>query len=173
MNHLFASLICIFIYFFFALLTLFYILLHIILFFTLSLIALLGYGTVNSIFLNIYDGWRSLFYTIAVDDDDQHFGNYPSSIGIILMYILSNAFVIYFMNNVLELSRGMIGRSIEIAIIIAFILLWLYDMMSDNYDHNYNSRWLNYHHSIIDIIAIIILITGMDIYDKGKNSINS
>ena len=85
------------------------------------------------------------------------------------MYILSNAFVIYFMNNVLELSRGMIGRSIEVAIIIAFILLWLYDMISDSNDHKYNNRWLNYHHSIVDIIAIIILITGMDIYDKGKN----
>lgn len=75
------------------------------------------------------------------------------------------------MNNVLELSRGMIGRSIEVAIIIAFILLWLYDMMSDNNDHKYNNRWLNYHHSVIDIIAIIILITGMDIYDKGKNKL--
>ena len=85
------------------------------------------------------------------------------------MYILSNAFVIYFMNNVLELSRGMIGRSIEVAIIIAFILLWLYDMISDSNDYKYNNRWLNYHHSVIDIIAIIILITGMDIYDKGKN----
>lgn len=131
----------------------------------------------NSIFLNIYDGWRSLFYTTAVNDDnDQHFGNYPSSIGIIMMYILSNAFVIYFMNNVLELSRGMIGRAIEIAIIIAFILLWLYDMMSsdDNNNNNHNnyngsSKWFNYHHSVIDIIAIIILITGMDIYDKGEN----
>ena len=137
------------------------------------MLALLGYGTRDEIFLNVYHGWLSVFYRIDDDnkDDQDYYGDYPSSIGIIAMYILSNAFVIYFMNNVLELSRNMMGRSIELAIIIAFMLLWCYDVINNSQDYHSgssDSSWINAHHGVIDILAIILLILGMDIYDKGN-----
>lgn len=122
--------------------------------------ALTGYGTFDQMFVNVYDGWCSFLGYRDDFIDDQGFGDYGSSMGVIIGYVISNAVVVICMSSVLELSNQILGRSTEAAIFAAFIVLWLYDAHI-NGDGIYNCNG-----GLIDILAIILLLIGMEIYDK-------
>ena len=115
--------------------------------------------TFLALFDNIYNGWRCFF---GVDAAQQYEGyvDCSESMGVVAGYVLSNAVVVVCMSTVLQLSNQILGRATEAAILTAFVVLWMYDVNINN------SSMFGGNEGIIDLLAIVVLIAGMEIYDR-------
>jgi hypothetical protein len=119
-----------------------------------------GYDTFSALFSNIYDGWRCFLGFDASTVYDETYVDCSESMGVVLGYVVCNAAVVVCMSTVLQLSNQILGRATEAAILFAFIVLWIYDV------HINNTTVFGGNEGICDIMAIIVLIAGMEVYDK-------
>lgn len=79
--------------------------------------------------------------------------------GVVLGYVVCNAAVVVSMSTLLQLGHQLLGRATEAAILFAFVVLWAYDV------HVNHSAIFGGNGGLIDILAIVVLIAGMEVYD--------
>lgn len=108
---------------------------------------------------SIYNGWQC-FFGVDLHLQFDEYVDCSDSMGVVLGYVLSNAVVVVCMSTVLQLSHQILGRATEAAILCAFGVLWLYDV------HINDSSMFGGNEGLLDIFAIIILIAGMEVYDR-------
>ena len=120
-----------------------------------------GYGEFDAIFTNIYEGWRCFlgFDSSQLHQDDMYV-NCSESMGVVLGYVACNAIVVVSMSTVLRVGHQYLGRATEAAILGAYVVLWVYDV------HVNHTTSLGGNEGIFDILAIIVLISGMEVYDR-------
>ena len=82
---------------------------------------------------------------------------------VIIAFVLANFFVLFYLGKVLQLSNQVVGRAMALAIFVAFIVLWAYDIYIN---HVRGSFVLSSNVGLCDITAIIILLVGMEIYGR-------
>jgi hypothetical protein len=122
-------------------------------------VAIAGYAELDNLFTNIYDGWKCFFgFQSSLDDDS--YVDCSESMGVVLGYVVCNAAVVVCMSTVLTLSNQILGRATEAAILFAFVVLWVYDV------HINDSSMFGGNEGLGDILAIIVLIAGMEVYDR-------
>ena len=124
----------------------------------------MGWSTFFDMFTNIYNGWLCFFGVEPHSDYDKHYVNCSESLWVVVVYVLTNAVVLVCMSTVLQLSHKILGRATEAAILAAFIVLWLYDIQINQ------STIFGGNEGILDILTIVILIVGMEIYDQDADS---
>lgn len=127
-----------------------------------SSIALFDKASFHNMYESFHDGWLCFFGRESHDyqDDDSIYADCSDSMGVILAYVLSNAFVVVSMSSVLQVSHQALGRSTEFAVLTAFIVLWIYDL------HKTQSTVFGGNEGIVDIFAILLLLVGMEVYDR-------
>lgn len=108
---------------------------------------------------SIYNGWQC-FFGVDLHLQFDEYVDCSDSMGVVLGYVLSNAVVVVCMSTVLQLSHQILGRATEAAIMCAFGVLWLYDV------HINDSSMFGGNEGLLDIFAIIVLIAGMEVYDR-------
>lgn len=123
--------------------------------------ALLGYNDFSELFSNIFDGWKCfLGFSSPLEHDDNTYVDCSESMGVVLGYVVCNAAVVVCMGSVLQLSHQYLGRATEAAILFAFAVLWIYDV------HINHMSVFGGNEGLGDILAIIVLIAGMEVYDR-------
>jgi hypothetical protein len=114
----------------------------------------------EAMFSNVYNGWKCFLGMEAVQLDTDLYVDCSESMWVVVGYVLSNAVVMLCMSSVLMLSNQILGRATEAAIFAAFAMLWVYDV------HINDSSMFGGNAGIIDIVAIVVLIVGMEVYDR-------
>lgn len=122
--------------------------------------ALAGYGTFSALFSNIYDGWKCFLGFQGEPQADDLYVDCSESMGVVLGYVVCNAAVVVCMSTVLQLSHQYLGRATEAAILFAFVVLWVYDV------HVNETSMFRGNEGVGDVMAIVVLIAGMEIYDR-------
>lgn len=121
-----------------------------------------GYKLKANPFVNIFHGLEC-FIGIDPDPTDHSGNNCSESLWVIIAFVLSNFLVLYFLGKVLQLSNQVVGRAMALAIFVAFIVLWAYDIYINN---TRGSFVLSSNVGLCDISAIVILLVGMEIYGR-------
>ena len=127
---------------------------------------------IHSYFTNIYDGIHCLFgYEPQVFSSqswsrqlyDTHYNICDNSINIwlIIFYILSNICILECINRLLKMRQDLLIRSMSIAIFMAFIALGIYDSKV-----NYGFGLFNTNIGVLDIISLVVLLIGMEVYGR-------
>lgn len=106
-----------------------------------------------------FNGWQC-FFGVDLHLEFDEYVDCSDSMGVVLGYVLSNAVVVVCMGTVLQLSHTILGRATEAAILCAFGVLWLYDV------HINDSTMFGGNEGLLDVFAIIVLIAGMEVYDR-------
>eukprot|EP00598_Pedospumella_elongata_P000390 CAMPEP_0184975124 /NCGR_PEP_ID=MMETSP1098-20130426/6447_1 /TAXON_ID=89044 /ORGANISM="Spumella elongata, Strain CCAP 955/1" /LENGTH=445 /DNA_ID=CAMNT_0027497815 /DNA_START=13 /DNA_END=1350 /DNA_ORIENTATION=- len=122
--------------------------------------AIAGYDTFSALFSNVYAGWRCFLGFDSHLAEDDMYVDCSESMGVVLGYVICNAAVVVCMGTVLTLSHQILGRAIEAAILLAFLVLWGYDV------HVNNRSLFGGNEGLLDLCAIIVLIAGMEVYDR-------
>ena len=123
-------------------------------------IALFGYASFSALLTNTTDGWACFLGFTAQEEHDDMYVNCSESMGVVLGYVICNAAVVVSMSTLLQLGHQLLGRATEAAILFAFVVLWAYDV------HVNRSLMFGGNGGIIDILAIVVLIAGMEVYDR-------
>lgn len=115
----------------------------------------------SSFITNSYDGFQCLlgrnpsrhapYDTIYCDCE--------YSMWIVIGYVILNIVVIECINKVLQTSNQLLGRCLAASVLVAFVALGIYDT---NVDYGYGFFGSNV--GIVDIISIILLIYGLEVY---------
>lgn len=139
----------------------------------------------SSFFTNMSDGLECLWGNdpppsppTLYDSADTECHN---SMWIILAFVVSNIIVLECIDRVLQLSNQILGRAMALAVLFAFLSLFVYASKESNDDDDAaaaaaagNKRFnSNSHHSAgatnvgyADILSIIILLCGMEVYGR-------
>lgn len=129
-------------------------------FLALSRTAVAGYEAFNTVFANIYDGWKCFLGFDSNLPHDEMYVDCSDSMGVVLGYVVCNAAVVVCMSTVLQMEHHLLGRATEAAILCAFLVLWIYDV------HVNRTTIFGGNEGLGDVLAIIVLIAGMEVYDK-------
>lgn len=114
-------------------------------------------------FSGMYFGWLCFLgrdLPDQYDDDDSDFIDCSESMGLIFGFVLSNVLVMISMSGVLRMKSQILGRSTAFAILAAFLMLWWYDVAVSG------STWMGGREGPMDLVAIVVLLVGMEVYDK-------
>eukprot|EP01034_Spumella_vulgaris_P027602 gene27602-34347_t len=137
---------------------------------------MLGYSLHADPFYNIASGLQCFAgFDVAVEDmselllidpftvyiPSQDTTNCQQSIWLITLYVLSNFAVLVCMTQIMGESSG--GRAMAAAIFVAFMALWAYDIYINN---SRGSFVFSSNVGLCDIVAVIILLIGMEIYGR-------
>ena len=93
--------------------------------------------------------------------DDATYVDCSQSMWLIFGYVLSNLAVVVCVSGVLKLRAGFVGRSTMIAVLVAFVVLWIYDLHIRGADSFFGGS-----NGLMDVAAIAVLLVGMEIYDR-------
>lgn len=122
------------------------------------------FGSHVSIFSSVYYGWRCFLGIPPKETDVDDIATCEHSIYIIMGYVLSTFIVIMSINSVLQIGNQIVGRAVAGSVLAAFIVLWLYDYLTEGGVNH--SVILSCHVSVLDILAIIVLLCGMEVYGR-------
>jgi hypothetical protein len=122
---------------------------------------------------NIQDGWGCLIGKKPHHDDDLDDADYvvdnfscSNNIYVVLGYVLSTIFVVACINRVFQLSSKSIGRMTSAAILLAYAVLLAREMIFPIiHQENVSSVF-------VDAIALMLLISGMEIYGRESEPEN-
>lgn len=118
---------------------------------------------IDSFFDNIGDGW-SCFIGSNPSDYTRYDSSYASceySYLLVLGYVISNVVVLECIDRVLQTSNQILGRAMAAAVFVAFLALGIYDT-NRNFGNELDGNGVD----LYDIIAIIVLLAGMEIYGR-------
>lgn len=122
------------------------------------------FGTHVPILSHMYYGWKCfLGVSPPKQEGDDDIPECPNSLYIIVGYVLSTFTVIMSINSVLTIGNRIVGRVVSGAVLAAFIVLWFYDFLTAS---GYHSIFLSCHVSVLDVLAIIVLLAGMEVYGQ-------
>lgn len=115
---------------------------------------------------SFYYGWNCfLGYTPEEthrDDDSTRYLTCAGSMYLIIAYVLATFAVLASINFVLQYSSLVVSRAVSAAILVAFLVLWMYDLQESRaHPTNYI---LGGEVGLFDVFALVILLVGMEIY---------
>lgn len=149
----------------------------------------------NGLLGGIYDGWICF---LGLDREfhshvkPRSYSDCTESLWLVILYVVSNLFVLVSVSSVIRLSSHLVGRMMAIAVLVAFIAMCIYDweIVSELSESRHHSRRRDDDsigddgHStkaigedttgeysrdsvgILDVIALISLLAGMEIYGR-------
>ena len=118
---------------------------------------------ISALFANIYDGFRCIFGITPTYDTAY---STPSGavcsnvLWLIIAYVLSTVCMLQCIEQVLQSSDQLLGRTMSAAVCAAFFLLAIYDSMVHYYSYGIFDSGVN----VMDTISILILACGMEVY---------
>jgi len=119
---------------------------------------------ISSFHANIVDSFSCIQGNMPNADDsiyDTAFTSCSYSIFIVVGFVLSNIMIQECIGQVLQTSNLLLGRCVAAAVCMAFIALGVYDTNVDYGNGIYGSNI-----SFIDIIAVVVLIAGLEMYGE-------
>lgn len=129
----------------------------------------------DSFYQNILDGISCIFGTEPYIPShhhppyDYHFANCQSvNIWLILGYVVSNICILECVDRILKLRQDYLGRVTMVAVLVAFIALGIYDTKV-----NYGLGLYGSNIGILDILSLVLLLVGMEIYGQSDPQIDS
>lgn len=120
----------------------------------------------NLFFSNIYEGLICLFYQedlSSADYGDVHCNCSWRLIVYILIYVVSTIFVLECINKIVQTNTSILNRVMSISVCCSFLALGIYATFSDRANST-NEYQVNFS----DILAIIILLAGMEMYGNEQ-----
>ena len=121
------------------------------------------YYPFNSILSNIWDG---VFCFLGFDPSgdtsyDSRASECSYSYFLVLTYVLCNVVVLECIDRILQAKNQILERSMAFAVCISFSVLTVYDNSDYFGDDGYSA-------DVANVIAIIILLLGIEIYSKDS-----
>ena len=114
---------------------------------------------------NVKESWmcfRGITPPNSIFEFDDNTGNScDGCVWLVLSYVGCTALVIECINHVLQISNQLLGRAMAAAVFVAFIALAIYDKHT-----NYGAGFFNTNVGVLDIVSVIVLIYGMEIYGR-------
>lgn len=125
-------------------------------------------GHADAIPRGFYYGWMCFLGSTPEenirDDDLSYYVDCSNSMWLILTYVIANLVVLSSIDSVIHTNSHILGRVMVSAIFGAFLVLWLYDVEYSRYQpipYIFGGSV-----GIVDILAVIILLVGMEIYGR-------
>lgn len=118
-------------------------------------------------FSNIYEGMFCLFFQEDIASNDYRDVNCKCSswlIVYILIYVISTIFVLECINKIVQTNTAILNRAMSISVFFSFVTLGIYGTLSNQANISANEYQINFS----DILSIIILLTGMEIYGNEQ-----
>lgn len=125
-------------------------------------------GHADAIPRGFYYGWMCFLGSTPEenirDDDLTYYVDCSNSMWLILAYVIASIVVMSAIDSVIHTNSHILGRVMVSAILGAFLVLWLYDVKYSRYQpipYIFGGSV-----GLVDIIAVIILLIGMEIYGR-------
>jgi hypothetical protein len=126
-------------------------------------------GSANRIPSGLYYGWKCFLGRTPSDelrDDDMnpYYVECSHSMWLVMAYVFATLGVLISINVVLRINSRLVGKAICAAILVAFIVLWMYDI---HFTSHQNNKYI-FGGSVgsLDIISMGILLIGMEVYGR-------
>lgn len=116
----------------------------------------------ENLFVNLRDGFRCFFGLVNpyaeryYDTDDMSCAYYAV---ILVCYVVCTVAVLESVNRILQLNNKILGRSMVVAVFVAFAVLMVYDVVySDGIEDNTIG--------LADFFSIVVLLIGMEVFGR-------
>lgn len=123
---------------------------------------------------NFYDGFLCLFgeypyipYRRHPIYDYKYTTCEPLNFWLIVAYVISNVAIVECVDLILKKRQKLLSRSMIVGVFVAFIALTIYDTKA-----NYGVGLYGSNVGVIDILALIVLMIGMEVYGRGETTID-
>eukprot|EP01041_Mallomonas_annulata_P006707 gene6707-13595_t len=139
----------------------------------------------NGFLSNIYDGFLCLFgFNPSLDNDHLYSiedASCPNICWFVIAYVLATVILLQAIDRILKFNDGSLVRILSISIMCSFVFLSLYRIITgttssssssssgtegSQISHSHGLLFSSNDVSIIDIISVIILVLGMELYGR-------